>query len=317
MLTVFMATSNREQILRDVLEHYCRLEQPSGAWKLVVIDNGSTDRTAQVVTSFTHRIPVQYLVEQLPGKNAALNTGLDLLEGDLAVFTDDDVFPHANWLVELRRAADSNPSYSIFGGAVVPRWESPPPDWIRWIDLGPVYTLTEPSWKEGPVDVSVVFGPNMAIRSSIFESGMRFNPSIGPRGKSYPMGSETEMVLRIASQGHQAWHVPGAIVEHFIRKEQLQKRWVWGRAVRYGRGQYRLSAGGKENAVEFAGAPVYLYIDMFRKIVRLVVALLFFRGEYLFRSFWYLNFRRGELIEARNMTRERRERSKSVPHAVA
>src|SRR6202035_837014 len=108
-----------------------------------------------------------------------------LVEGDLTVLTDDDVFPHADWLIQLRNAADAQPTFSIFGGAIVPRWEVPPPSWIEWMDLGPVFTVT-PAWlKDGalpPHHITVVQGPNMAIRTQVFRSGILFDPSIGPRG---------------------------------------------------------------------------------------------------------------------------------------
>lgn len=312
MLTVFMATRNRAPLLREVLESYCSLQQPSGGWKLVVINNSSTDDTPQVISAFAGRIPVQSALEEKAGKNFALNTGLDLLEGDLAVFTDDDAFPNVDWLIMLRKAADTELAFSIFGGAIVPRWETPPPPWVLWVEPGPVYTLTDSSWKEGPIDTALVFGPNMAIRASVFKTGVRFDPSMGPRGSGYPMGSETELVLRIGRQGHKAWFVRGAVVEHFIRKEQLRKAWVLQRARRYGRGQYRLSVLAGDSAKLFMGIPRFLFVEIFKKAVRVIIASVSFRREALFRSIWLLNFRRGQLIEARILAREQSARGQSA-----
>lgn len=304
MLTMLLATRNRSSILREVLESYCRLQQPSGGWKLVVIDNGSTDDTAQIVSSFAGRLPVQYVFEEKAGKNNALNTGLELLEGDLAVFTDDDAFPHPDWLVALRNAADTQLAYSMFGGAIVPRWEAPPPAWIRWVELGPTYTLTDPSLREGPIEPVLVFGPNMAIRTNVLQSGVRFDPSMGPRGSNYPMGSETELVLRLSRQGHRARHVSGAVVEHFICKEQLRKAWVLQRSLRYGRGQYRLAFLAGSEAGLFMGIPRYLYVEVFKKAGRVMIALASLRQEALLRSLLLFNFRRGQMIEARVLARE-------------
>ena len=123
MLTVLLATRNRARILRDVLGAFCQLESPPSGWKLVVVDNGSTDQTTQVIASFANRLPLRSVFESKIGKNFALNTGLELVEGDLAVFTDDDVFPRANWLTEMRKAVDAQLAYSMFGGAILPRWE--------------------------------------------------------------------------------------------------------------------------------------------------------------------------------------------------
>ncbi len=300
MLTVLLATKNRAGILREVLDSYCQLLPPESGWKLVVVDNGSTDETRQTVASFKDRLPLEYLFEPAPGKNAALNTGLEKLEGDLAVFTDDDAFPNPNWLIELRKAADAHTDFSIFGGVVFPHWEIEPPAWIRWVDVGPVYTLTDPAWKEGPLKPYFVFGPNMAVRSSIFQSGARFDPDIGPRGSEYAMGSETEFVMRLCEAGHAAWHVENAVVRHFIRAGQLNKSWVMQRAIRYGRGQYLISPpetpiGTKRSL----GVPESVSNGLLRQFVRMTAACILFRRETLFRARWRFNFLWGQALEAR------------------
>ena len=315
MLTVLLATRNRAGILQNVLEAFCRLEQPAAGWKLVIVDNGSTDQTGDTLVSFANRLPLHRAFEPGMGKNFALNAGLTMLEGDLTVLTDDDVFPNADWLVELRRAADAQPAYSMFGGAIVPHWEVPPPRWVQWTETGPVYTLTDSSWKEGPLAPSMIFGPNMALRTSIFRSGMRFDPSMGPRGTSYPMGSETELLLRLARLGHAAWHVPSAIVGHFIRAEQLTKAWVLQRAIRYGRGKYRLSHNPEASG---PGARIPTQPFLCRRILKegivIAAASVLFRQEALFRGLWRFNYWRGQAAEARILARNR---SSSSPVAAA
>ena len=315
MLTVLLATRNRAQILRDVLEAYCRLQTPSSGWKVVVVDNGSTDETPQVLASFANRLPLQSLCEPRLGKNFALNTGLALVEGDLTVLTDDDAFPRKDWLVQLRKAADTQKAYSIFGGAIVPRWEAPPPLWVGWLDLGPIYTLTDSWLQEGPlppIQVSVVQGPNMAIRSSVFQSGTRFNVAIGPSGSDYPMGSETELLLRLSQQGHKAWHVAGAVVEHFVRKAQISKEWVLQRAIRWGRGRQRMSPDVKS----CMGIPRHLFRDFPKEGLLMAVAGVSFRQDALFRSRWRFNILRGKAIEARILARERRTQARPAPEVA-
>jgi L-malate glycosyltransferase len=310
VLTVLFATRNRAGILRDVLEAFCQLQSPPSGWKLVVVDNGCTDQTAQVIASFADRLPLRYVLEPRIGKNFALNTGLGLLEGDLAVFTDDDAFPHADWLVQLRKSADAEPACSMFGGVILPRWEVPPPPWIWWLDLGPIFTLTDPWLKDGPLPpdlISVVQGPNMAIRTSVFQSGIRFDPSIGPSGSSYPMGSETELLVRLSRAGHDAWHVRGAVVEHLVREEQMKKDWVLQRAIRWGRGRYRMSP----NVKKWMGVPRHLFRDIPKERFLMAAAWISFRRDALFRSRWRLNILRGIASEARVMARERRAQAQS------
>jgi hypothetical protein len=311
MLTVLMATRNRARILRDVLESYCHLEPPSSGWRLVIVDNASTDDTPQVIASFANRLPVCSVCEPKLGKNNALNTGLGLVEGDLTVLTDDDAFPRADWLVQLRKAVDARPAYSMFGGAVVPRWEVSPPPWIRWVEIGLAFGMSNPSLKDGPLPPSGlpnIIGPNMAIRTSVFQAGTRFDSSIGPRGSSYPMGSETELILRLGSLGHKAWHVQGAVVEHLVRVEQLEKAWIMQRAIRFGRGRHRWWPNHKS----WMGIPRYLFRDIPKEGLCMVAAWVSFRREAHFRSRWRFNSLVGEAIEALNLAWERRAQARSA-----
>lgn len=306
MLTVLLATKNRAAILRRTLESFCLLRAPSGGWKLVIVDNGSADGTPAVLSSFASRLPLKVLSEPRGGKNAALNAGLRFLEGDLAVFTDDDAFPRPDWMVELREAADTQLAYSIFGGAVVPRWEVPPPAWVEWLDPGPVYALTDPTISEGPVRPELVFGPNMAIRATVFRSGICFDTSIGPRGSTYAMGSETELTRRLYRQGHKAWHAPRAVVEHLVSDYQLRQSWVLKRAIRYGRGRFRLrhledkpvSGDFWFSGAQWCGVPRRFVREIVRQEIRAIKAFLRSDKRRLFAARWTRNYTWGNMIEA-------------------
>ena len=147
----------------------------------------------------------------------------------------------------------------------------------------------------------------MAIRSRVFQTGIRFDPSIGPHGSSYPMGSETELLLRLGRQGHKAWHAKGAIVEHLVRDEQLQEEWVLRRAIRWGRGRYRMSQVKKL----WMSVPRHLFRDIPIECLLMATAWVSFRRDALFRSRWRLNILRGMAIEARLMAKSRRVSSDS------
>ena len=313
MLTVLFATRNRNPMLANVLEAFTRLQVPPSGWKLVVVDNGSTDRTPETIASFQANLPLTYVSEGRAGKNVALNAGLEHLEGDLAVFTDDDVFPHPDWLIQLRAAADTHLAYSIFGGAVRPRWEVIPPQWISWVNTQVAFAITDPQMAEGPTKPWFVFGPNMAIRAEVFSRGIRFNASIGPRGNNYPMGSETELVLRLDRQGHKAWHVRDAVVEHFIGQHQMNKSWVLERATRFGRGSFRMSKTPYSMAPPYCfGIPVRLFPKLFRKGVKSVMAWLSLSEQARFSSRWDFNYLLGHIIEAHVLRRERDARNNAM-----
>jgi L-malate glycosyltransferase len=307
MLTVLLATRNRAAVLREALEAFCRLESPQSGWKMVVVDNGSTDETAAVLACFANRLPLHTVSEAAGGKNSALNAGLEFVKGDLTVLTDDDTFPHPNWLVELRKAADAHPEYVVFGGAIVPRWESAPPPWVQWLpEKGPVYGLTDPHLEEGPVSPGLVFGANMAIRTAVFRSGVRFDPLIGPSNTSYAMGSETQLTKRLALRGHKSWHVRGAVVEHFVSAYQICQSWALKRTIKYGRGRFRLRdlEERPEGLSAFFVGPKWFGVPrkVFRGIAReamiAIIALPIRNEKARFIARWKLHFFLGSIIEA-------------------
>jgi len=304
MLTVLIATYNGARTLAAALGAYCHIQAPKGGWKLVVVDNGSTDATREIIHSFKDRLPLTYLFEPSRGKNVALNTGLSSVEGDLISLTDDDILPRSDWLQELRLAADSHPSFSVFGGRVIPRWEVQPDEWLLSrvkviMGMGAVYALTDPSWEEGPIDPGHVFGGNMAIRTRIFETGHRFDPRIGPRGQWYAMGSETDLTKRLSRGGFHSWHCKNAVVEHMIRKSQMTQEWILSRALIFGRGMYRSDLQYQHaNSKKCWGIPSGLIMEAVKKGVGSVQAKLYGDRTKLFDRRWALNYLLGQATEA-------------------
>ncbi len=237
MLTVFFSSRNGARTLPRVLDAYTRLGTVPGGWKLVVVDNASTDDTPSILSSFVPRLPLTLLRETGAGKNRALNRALPHGEGDLYVFTDDDAVPEPDWLRRLRQAADAHPDHAVFGGSIRPFWPQDPPAWMAGfkVPLNVLYSIT--AEKEGPVSANLVWGPNMAIRAEAFAAGHRFDDQVGPDGSpGYAMGSETEFNMRLERAGYKAWFAESAIVHHMIRPEQMSVEWMLGRAYRHGRG---------------------------------------------------------------------------------
>ena len=306
MITVLIATYNGEKTLPKVLDAYCKLVPPDEEWKLVIVDNGSVDKTKDIINAFQPLLPITLLFEPRRGKNVALNAGLSQIAGGLIVFSDDDVLPHSHWLKQLALAADSQPLYSIFGGPILPNWESSPEEWIlSWVPIKPTFAILDDQ-EEGAIENYMVFGPNMAIRSKILLMGYKFDETIGPKGSKYAQGSETELLMRLHQAGFKAWHCKKAIVEHMIRSSQMDKKWVLSRAIRFGRGQYRLGVVGYSTwKSRFFGIPRRLLLRILKRIYLFGKAKLSGDAESIFRERWQLNYLYGIALEARLIYKER------------
>jgi L-malate glycosyltransferase len=291
MLTVLMATYNGARTLPEVLNAYCKLDSPDGGWNLVIVDNGSTDSTKEIIASFRSRLPLTYVFEPTLGKNVALNTGFLSVTGDLVVMTDDDALPRPDWLVQMRLAADSQPSFSIFGGAIVPHWEIPPEDWI----LKPpqyILSITDPSWEEGPTVATSIYGPNMAVRSDVIKAGYRFDTALGPAGPRHGMGDETNFLQKLEKAGLRAWHCKRAVVAHMIRTDQMKKKWMLRRAIRYGSAYYQweYKQYAPSQPVLLLGIPRYMIREALGQAFRVVRAKLTQDADTVFEERWQLYY---------------------------
>lgn len=235
-LSIVIATCMRAPSLDQTLASIAASTYPLDHVQVIIADNADDAATRSVCDRYAGHLELTYVVATDPGKNAALNTALPSVTGDLVLFTDDDVEVAPDWLAETDAAVSRWPKHLVFGGKVLPIWPSECPPHVndrRY--LGVCFTVLDPNVDEGPSFRFTPFGPNIAIRRSVFDTGMRFNPNIGPHRTSYIMGSETELIRRLKAQGYAPVYAPRSVVRHRIRPEQFSDRWLFGRAFRYGR----------------------------------------------------------------------------------
>ena len=247
-ITVLIATRNRQNLLSRTLKAYCRLERPAHDWKVVIVDNGSTDLTATILAAFEKRLPLETLWEPIPGKNRALNCGLAAIEGRLVVLTDDDAIPERSFLVAWSKYLHQNLECELFGGSIDPLFEAPLPKWM--LKNKPTFEIqfAARDLPQGPVEAESIFGTNMAVRISVFERGFKFCEHIGPNKSdpNYGMGSETEFCRRVAQSGAKLWFAKQPRVQHIVTSNQLSTSYYAKRAYRYGRGLAQQTTEGRQ-----------------------------------------------------------------------
>lgn len=304
-VSILFATCNRDTILKKTLDSFTQLDSSGLDWEVIVIDNAVKTSTKRLVENYTS-LPIHYLEQAKPGKNHALNTGLPKAKGELLVFTDDDILADPNWIQELVKGSANWPDYDLFGGKILPDYPDQKPD--PRIDfnhtmISPAYVISNREIPEGEIRVGLIWGPNMAIRKRVFDAGLSFNPDIGPNGKNYVMGSESEFLYRAAEQGYQGIYLPNAIVHHQIRPEQLTLSWLTGRAFRQGKGSVAIenTTGKEKNYKMLWNAPRFLYKKTFIALFLNYLNVLTGNKKKRFHYLLFYHFYKGQISQYKTL----------------
>jgi glycosyltransferase involved in cell wall biosynthesis len=86
IITAYNSETFIAEAISSVLDQSCAVDD------ILVVDDGSTDKTRDVVTSFSHK-GVRYVYQENQGPGAARNFGLQKTNGDIIAFLDaDDVW---------------------------------------------------------------------------------------------------------------------------------------------------------------------------------------------------------------------------------
>lgn len=88
VLSIVTPTYNRAELLPRCFESLCRQTDKDFEW--VIVDDGSTDNTQDVVKSFSADFPIVRKVKENGGKHTALNRSHGYLNGKYVVILDSD-----------------------------------------------------------------------------------------------------------------------------------------------------------------------------------------------------------------------------------
>ncbi len=269
--TVLICTYNRVERLLETLDSLRRQEGVPGGWDVLIVDNNSKDRTAEVVQSCAadFPVPLRYVLEPQQGKSHALNTGLGLTAADLVIFTDDDVRLTPGWLRAATHALQDDPRIDYVGGPVRPIWGAPAPSWfpattsnlwgtVAVLDYGPEEFEFEARRR-------VPLGANMAVRRRLIEQAGGFSPVFGRRGAALLGQEQAEFFYRTRRLGARGRYVPAMAVEHHVPASRLTRRyfrrWWWWKGV--SRSRLHALHPYTETGVQLDSAPRVLGVPRF------------------------------------------------------
>jgi len=218
-VTVAICSRNRATSLQNVLQSIKAATKPNNQWELLVVDNGSSDNTPDVVRSFANSLPVRYESEPKAGLSNARNRAISAARGDYIVWTDDDVLVEPGWLVAYTRGFRQWPDAAVFGGKIIPILTGPTPEWFLRATPFVQPALAARDLGDEPAALTIdgdrlPWGANFAVRRAEQAQAL-YDPLLGVAPGRRRVGEETQVVKAILKKGTGRW-LPDCAVKHVI-----------------------------------------------------------------------------------------------------
>lgn len=227
LISVIVATRDRSDYLRLCLQALTRQTLPPEAFEILVVDNGSSDDTGEVLRDFRRSMPNLHLVrEERAGLSRARNAGVQASTAELVAFTDDDAVPAPDWAERISaRYAQLGAEVAVLGGEVNPIWEAPRPEWLTNTLLRPLSAglLWSPTARilrgdEWLMEVNIAYR-----KSRLLEFG-GFSEDLGRIGDSLLSGEGCINLIMIRA-GLKLFYDPEILVGHHIPASRLTRTW--------------------------------------------------------------------------------------------
>lgn len=243
-ISVVICTWNRADLLGRALERLASISVPKDlAWEVLVIDNNCRDHTQSIVRSFAGRLPIRSVIELTQGLSAARNRGITESRAELLLWTDDDVLVGDAWLRSYAKALREFPQVALFGGPILPCFDSLPPAWLRkgWQQVEGAYAVRDlGAGSFRLVPERLPYGANFAVRRSV-QKRFPFDMKLGRKGGQLLGGEELQVMTSILEAGHEGLWLPEAGVEHLIGADRQSLRYLRHYYLSSGATEIRLS----------------------------------------------------------------------------
>lgn len=104
-ISVIIPSYNNREVLRQTVLALREQTLPGGLHEIVVVDDGSTDGTAQMVEELLGHpgAPIRYVTQANRGRSAARNLGVRTAQGRIVVFLDSDLWATPALLAQHHR----------------------------------------------------------------------------------------------------------------------------------------------------------------------------------------------------------------------
>jgi len=202
---------------------------PAGVWEYLFIDNNST---SPVTADLSWHPRSRLLHEPKPGKVHALLRAVHEAQGDLLVIVDDDNVLSPDFLEKALAAAVAKPFLGVWGGQILPEFETPPPVWAEpYLGYLTLRTVQREEWSnlhESPAPA----GAGMCLRVSVarrFAENLSAHPErlqLGRNRSSVLTGEDWEMSLAACDLGLGMGFLPQLQLKHLIAARRLEMNYL-------------------------------------------------------------------------------------------
>jgi len=197
LVSVIMPCFNGEAFITEAINSV--LNQTFEEFELIVIDDGSTDRSAELLSCYGERIRV--VRQPNRGVSVARNVGIQLSAGEYVAFLDSDDYWHPDFLDEMVKAmADARTAIAYCG------WQN--------VGAAPGAPFVPPNYEtRDKLHHLLRFASLWPIHAILIRRSML--PATQPFNNKYPACEDYDLWLRIASF-HRIQLVPRVLA--FYRK---------------------------------------------------------------------------------------------------
>lgn len=215
-ITVAICAYNAADTLDECLLHTCALDYPH--LEIVVVDDGSTDATAEIARRYPD---VRLVTIPHAGLSVARNAAFEAASGDLVAYLDSDAYPSPEWPYYLALGMDDECLGGVGGPNVPPRGDSIGAHQVAKAPGGPVHVLFSDDRAEH------IPGCNMAFRKEVLVEVGGFDPIYTSAG------DDVDLCWRVLDRGWEIGFHPAALVWHHRRaglRKYLRQQLGYGRS---------------------------------------------------------------------------------------
>ena len=235
-ISFVICSHNGAERLPQTLRHLAALRNASGRpWEVIVVDNASTDDTAQVALRLWPdgaAAHLRVLNEPRLGLGQARLTGTQFASHEIVSFLDDDNWVSDDWLDEIGRVMETRPEIGVMGVYLEGALGSAAPSWFENVRANYAVGLQAADAGDISNTRGMVWGAGSSVRVAALQAAIkRFGPPAvaGRKGNNpHYSGEDSELCYMLRAAGWKIWHDPAIKIRHFVPPQKLSWSYLCG-----------------------------------------------------------------------------------------